>query len=322
MAETATHQLSRLLALVPYISRRPGVAIAEVAREFEVSAAQIAADLDLLMVCGLPGYYPDDLIDVVLDEDGGTVSIAFDAGIERPVRLTSDEAVALAVALRALGDLPGLVDDKAVRSALAKLEQAGAAPADAAGAVRVAAASDPGPALGIVREALDRGRQLWLRYYTASRDTLTERTVDPMRLLVTDGNAYLEGYCHLADAVRHFRIDRIDEARLLDEPAQVPLWVDEQVPDRIFHPDPGQPPVTLLLAPHARWIAEYYPVDEVRDAPDLGPGYQRARIRFGSDDYLIRLVLEQGGGAVIENRPDLAEQVRARAAEALRAYGG
>lgn len=319
MAETATHQLSRLLALVPYIARRPGVAIADLAREFEVSTAQITSDLDLLMVCGLPGYYPDDLIDVVLDEDGGTVSIAFDAGIERPVRLTSDEAVALSVALRALGDLPALVDDKAVRSALAKLEQAGAAPA-AAGAVRVAAATDPGPASGIVREALDRGRQLWLRYYTASRDTLTERTVDPMRLLVTDGNAYLEGYCHLADAVRHFRIDRIDEVRMLDEPAQVPLWVDQEVPDRIFHPSPSRPSVTLLLAPQARWIAEYYPVDEVVDAPDHGPGYQRASIRFGSDDYLVRLVLEQGGGAVIEDRPDLAEQVAQRAAEALAAY--
>ncbi len=75
------------------------------------------------MVCGLPGYYPDDLIDVVLDDDGGTVAIAFDAGIERPVRLTADEAFALTVALRALAELPGLVDAQAVHSALAKLER-------------------------------------------------------------------------------------------------------------------------------------------------------------------------------------------------------
>ena len=110
MSETATERLARMLALVPYISRRPGVAIGELATEFGVSAEQVGADLDLLMVCGLPGYYPDDLIDVVLDDDGGTVAIAFDAGIERPVRLTSDEAFALTVALRALAELPGLVD--------------------------------------------------------------------------------------------------------------------------------------------------------------------------------------------------------------------
>ena len=73
MSETATDRLARMLALVPYISRRPGVAIGELAAEFGVSAEQIGADLNLLMVCGLPGYYPDDLIDVVLDDDGGTV---------------------------------------------------------------------------------------------------------------------------------------------------------------------------------------------------------------------------------------------------------
>jgi proteasome accessory factor C len=62
--ETATDRVLRMLAMVPYISRRPGVSIGEVANEFGVTTDQVTADLDLLMVCGLPGYYPDDLIDV------------------------------------------------------------------------------------------------------------------------------------------------------------------------------------------------------------------------------------------------------------------
>lgn len=320
MTETATDRLTRVLAMVPYISRRPGVALADLADEFGVDTAQISADLDLLMVCGLPGYYPDDLIDVVLDEDGGTVSIAFDAGIERPVRLTSDEAVALTVALRALAELPGLVEADAVTSALAKLEQLGAGRAESANAVRVAAA-DPAPALGAVRQALDESRQLWIRYYTASRDTVTERTVDPIRLLVTDGHAYLEAYCQLAVGIRHFRVDRIDQVRVLDDPAQPPLWVDSDVPDRVFHPDPQTPAATVLLAPAARWVAEYYPVEHQRDLtdPDL-PGWIEVRIRSGSDDWLIRLVLSLGGDAVLADRPDLAAEVAARAAAALDAY--
>ena len=262
-------------AWCPYISRRPGVALADLAVEFGVSTEQINADLDLLMVCGLPGYYPDDLIDVVLDEEGGTVSIAFDAGIERPVRLTSDEAVALTVALRAFADLPGLVDADAVYSALAKLEQAGA---ETAGAVRVAAA-DAAPALGAVRQAVDESRQLWMRYYTASRDALTERIVDPIRLLVTDGHAYLEGYCHSADAVRHFRVDRIEEITVLDEPAQGQLWVDSDIPERMFHPDPQIPPVTLRLAPSARWVAEYY---HARGSSRSCPASSAPAVRCGS----------------------------------------
>lgn len=322
MAEHATQRLARMLALVPHIIRRPGVAIADLAAEFGVQAPQIMADLDLLMVCGLPGYYPDDLIDVVLDEEGGTVSIAFDAGIEHPVRLTADEAVALTVALRALADLPGLVDADAVHTALAKLEQvsaaAGLSESPAAGAVRVAAAP-PAPALAQVRRAVDESRQIWIRYYTASRDALTERTVDPIRLLVTDGHAYLEGYCHLADGIRHFRIDRIEQVRLTDEPAQVPLWVDQDIPDQMFHADPHLPAVTLTLDPAASWVAEYYPTERLADP--AGPSdAQRVRLQAGGDDWLVRLVLSLGGAAVIEDRPDLSARVRQRAWEALAAY--
>ena len=323
MSETATDRLARMLALVPYISRRPGVAIAELATEFGVSVEQIGADLDLLMVCGLPGYYPDDLIDVVLDDDGGTVAIAFDAGIERPVRLTADEAYALMVALRALAEMPGLVDAQAVHSALAKLQDAGGRSldrdgADGTDAVRVVPA-DPAPALGVVRRALDETRRIWIRYYTASRDAVTERTVDPLRLLVTDGHSYLEAYCHLAGAIRHFRVDRIEEVRLLDEPAQATLWVDSDIPERVFHPDPQIPPVTLTLTGGARWVAEYYPMEEITELTEPA-GALQVRMRAAGDEWLARLVLSLGGDAVIEDRPELDTLVGERAAAALAAY--
>lgn len=105
----------------------------------------------------------------------------------------------------------------AVDSALAKLEQLDRQAAESTGAVRVVAA-DPAPQMGTVRDALDRSRRLWMRYYTASGTP--SPNVDPLRILVTDGHAYLEAYCHLARAIRHFRIDRIEAAQVLDEPAR------------------------------------------------------------------------------------------------------
>ena len=101
-------------------------------------------------------------------------------------------------------------------------------------------------------------------------------------------------------------MDRIDEARVLDEPAQPTLWVDEDIPERIFHPDPQIPPVTLRLAPPARWVAEYYPMEEVADLDDRSGGL-RVRMRAARDDWLARLVLSLGGDAVLEDRPELAE---------------
>lgn len=302
-----------MLALVPYIARRPGISIAELAAEFGVTPEQIDADLGLLMVCGEPGYYPNELIDVVFDDEDGAVSISYDAGLDRPVRLSPEEAVTLTVALRTLADLPDLVDSSAVHSALAKLENAVSGPVPA-----VSVDADPvSPALGTIRTALDQQRRIWMRYYTASRDRLTEREVDPIRLLVVDGHAYLEGYCYLAEAVRRFRVDRVDEVSLLESAVQPPLWVDDAVPDTLFTSPKDASSVTLVLEPSASWVAEYYLVD------DLGidtEGRRTARMHAADDDYLIRLALSLGSAVRIVDRPDIAAAVHDRATAALAAY--
>jgi proteasome accessory factor C len=241
-----------MLALVPYIARRPGVAITELSDEFGVEPSQIVADLGLLMVCGEPGYYPNELIDVVLDDDDGTVAIAYDAGLDRPVRLRPEEAITLTVALQTLADMPGLVDVDAVHSLLAKLENAaGSIASDVS-----VAAPEAAPALGTVREALAGQRRLRIRYYTASRDDITLRDVDPIRLLVVDGHSYLEAYCYRSEAVRRFRVDRVDDAEILDAPAQQALWIDDGVPEALFSPSAQARSVTVKLARSASWVAE------------------------------------------------------------------
>src|SRR3569623_3012386 len=89
-------RLGRLLNLVPYLLARPGIAVAEAADDLGVTDRQLREDLELLWVCGLPGYGPGDLIDMALD--GDRVTISPDAGIDRPLRLTPAEALALVVA--------------------------------------------------------------------------------------------------------------------------------------------------------------------------------------------------------------------------------
>ena len=115
-----TDRMTRLLALVPYLTARPqGVAVAEAARDFGVSERQLRSDLELLWMCGLPGYGPGDLID--LSFEGDRVRVTFTAGMVRPLRLTTDEAVALVVALRTLLELPGLAERDAVTARLTRL---------------------------------------------------------------------------------------------------------------------------------------------------------------------------------------------------------
>src|SRR5450755_4930546 len=133
----ATEQLPRLLSLVPYLLTRPGARMAEVARTFGVTEEQIARDLELIYMCGLPGYFPGDLIEVDITASG-RITVSNADPMSRPLRLSRDEALPLIVGLRMLADLPGLRDRDAVDSALAKLEDAaGEAAANAAISVDV-----------------------------------------------------------------------------------------------------------------------------------------------------------------------------------------
>jgi proteasome accessory factor C len=312
---TSTERLPRLLALVPYLIARPGILIEEAATDFGVTPRQLRRDLELLWMCGLPGYGPGDLID--LSFEGETVTVTFDAGMNRPLRLTAAEATALLVALRALADTPGIGDPDAVRRALAKIESAVGA-AQPAGVVvgLTARESETAPEIrDTVRTAVTERRALRIRYYTASRDEMTEREIDPMRQLLVEGRHYLEAWCRSAEDVRMFRIDRIDEATVLNEPAAPPPHArPADVSEGVFRREPDQLEAVLVLEPDSRWVAEYYPVDRL---DELDGGRARVWMRYTDTSWMIRLVLAQGGEVVVEQPAELREAMISRARQAL-----
>ncbi|HEX3779159.1 MAG TPA: WYL domain-containing protein [Pseudonocardiaceae bacterium] len=312
---TAADRLPRLLALVPYLIARPGIPVEEAAADFGVSARQLRKDLELLWMCGLPGYGPGDLID--LSFEGDTITVTYDAGMRRPLRLTAAEATALLVALRALADTPGIDDPDAVRRALAKVETAAGA-AQPAGVVVGLAMREEQVTTEVreaVRDAIQRQRALHITYYTASRDEMSERTVDPMRVLLVEGRSYLEAWCRSAEDVRRFRLDRIDGIEVLDEPAMPPPHARPQdVSEGLFRPAADQLEAQLVLEPDARWIAEYYPVEDLQE---LDGGRARVRIRYSDTSWMIRLLLAQAGDVAVEEPAELREGVLVRARQAL-----
>ncbi|MBX6354253.1 MAG: WYL domain-containing protein [Micromonosporaceae bacterium] len=312
-ARNSADRLARLLNLVPYLLARPGIAIAEAAADLGVSEKQLREDLELLWVCGLPGYGPGDLIDMAFD--GDRVTITYDAGIDRPLRLTPDEALALVVALRLLAETPGLANRDAVDRALAKIENAAGELADAPVAVRLPGNSDRLVALS---GAVERRRALRITYYTATRDETTDRVVDPMRVLVVSGHAYLEAWCRRAEAVRMFRVDRIDAMTELDEPAAPPPQAQPtDVREGIFQPTADLPLITVRVGRAARWITEYYPCERVT----RGPGEEwLVSLRVTDLDWARRFVLGLGPDAVAVSPPELVAAVRDQATAALQAY--
>jgi proteasome accessory factor C len=313
-----TDRMTRLLALVPYLTNRPeGVRVAEAARDFGVGERQLRGDLELLWMCGLPGYGPGDLID--LSFEGDRVRVTFAAGMARPLRLTTDEAVALLVALRTLLELPGLAEREAVSRALAKVSAVAGHAADRITPVAVSVDARE-EALAVVREGLERKRALHLNYYVPTRDERTERTVDPMRLLLVDGRWYLEAWCRLAEGVRLFRLDRVDDVAVLEERAAPPPQAHERdVDNGVYQPEPGSPAVRLRLDRGARWVADYYPVDSVAPVDDP-PGGLAVTVRTADLAWARRLVASLGGAAVIDEPASLAAEVASDARAALDRY--
>lgn len=307
--------MPRLLALVPYLLARPGIKIDDAAADFGVTGKQLRKDLELLWMCGLPGYGPGDLID--LSFEGDTVTVTYDAGMRRPLRLTGGEATSLLVALRALAETPGVVDADAVRRAIAKIESAAgeAQPAGVVVGLGVREAEHTATTRRTVQRALTSSKALRMRYYTASSDQVSDRIVDPMRLLIVEGNAYLEAWCRRAEGVRLFRLDRIDDVDVLDEAATPPPDAEpHDVSAGLFAPSEDQSEAVLVLAPDARWVAEYYSGEEL---DELEGGRLRVRIRYGDESWMVRLVLGLGGEAKIEHPAELAALVRQRAADAI-----
>jgi proteasome accessory factor C len=307
-----TDRLPRLLSLVPYLLARPGVPVDEAAADFGITERQLRRDLELLWMCGLPGYGPGDLID--LSFSGDTVTVTEDAGMRRPLRLTTTEATALLVALRTLADVPGVVDTAAVRRATVKIERA-VGDAGTSG-LSVDLSREEEAATATVQQALASGRALRIRYYTAGRDAVSLRTVDPMRLLIVTGRGYLEAWCRRAEGVRLFRLDRVEDATILDEPAAPPPDAEPtDLSAGLFQPAPEHRRAVLVLEPDAHWVAEYYPVDEIVDEPDSDA--IRVVMRYADPGWIVRLVLGLGGRARVVDPPELSAAVASRAHAAL-----
>jgi proteasome accessory factor C len=324
-------QVNRLLALVPYLQRRGEVSVAEAAREFGVPVATMRRDVRVLPFCGLPGLGMGDLIELDFDAlDGEKVIRLSNADfLTRPLRLDSTEAAALVVGLRALAEGATPQERDVVVRALAKIE---AAVGEAGGlAAQVDLRPVESPEVTSLRERLATAaaqrRQVRLRHRSLLRDEVTERVVDPIAVSVSSGHAYLDAWCHRVSDRRLFRLDRVETAEVLETPvsehaALAPLDLTKG----IFRPSPDDLVAVVRLAPAARWVTEYYPVESVEpadpDQPGDGGGDLVVRLRVSDPQWLVRLLLQLGGDARLLEPADLVAEVRAAASRVLDRYPG
>lgn len=307
-------RLRRLLAVVPYVVRNPGARIADLSATFGASEEDLIDDLKLLFLTGLPPYGPGDLIDVQIEE--GRVWMSMADHFSRPVRLTRSEAVALYLRGTEVLGSGGLPEAEALRSALDKL--AGTLGAETLGSLRAEVGDGgvpPGP-LEVVRTAAAASERLEIDYYSATSDRVGTRRIDPEQVFSALGNWYVAAWDVDADGERLFRVDRIRQARSTGETFE-PRGLLGQGRE-LYSPTAGDLRIRLLLGPGARWVAEYYAMDEVRE---LGG---RLEATFPTKDmaWVGKLVLRLGGEAEIVEPTELRDLTRELAEQTLARYRG
>lgn len=333
-------RLRQLLVMLPWLAERREVPLAEVTARFEMPLEEVVPLLERAACCGLPPYTPDQLIELVLD--GDRVQAQPGHHLARPRRLSPQDGLVLASAARALLTAPGAEADGPLGRALAKLEAA----LDAAGVLAVAA--DRPVFVEPARAALDAGRQISLLYYSAGRDETTERVVDPLAVYLAEGHWYLDGWCHRASGLRHFRLDRV---RALIETGR-PAVPHPDVGGEIGRLRPGAGSLEAVLdVPGRLWAAlePYGPLELDPEAPfdpaaprrsgrlavaepggpdgaspsagaAGGSGRRRGRLWFSGRASLERLLLALGPEARVVWPAELVDVAARRAATMLGRY--
>lgn len=296
-------RLGRILLVIPYAIRHPGVALDDLSARFGVDKKELIKDLNLLWYCGLPDYTPLELIEVDIEADRVRVEMA--DYFARPLRLTPGEALALYAGAAAIAGLPEMKEADALNRALSKLGRAIGGSTTAEVDVRLQGGRPEH--LAALQVALAERKRVRMEYFSATRGAMTARELDPWGLVAALGNWYLVAWDHLHGEERMFRTDRIKSVEITDQAASVPSEFDPTRYKGAFLGD-GRALLRLEISPEvARWFEDYYPVQSARDLDD---GWRRVELISGGDRWGATLALRLGAHARVLEPRSVVEEAR------------
>lgn len=308
-------RLSRLLFIVPYVVHRDGVPVGELAEKLAVAQKQLMADLDLLAMVGQPPLTPDHLIDIYVEDD--IVYVELDQSLSRPLRLTHEEARALALAASVVGNLGGIRDTLrgVLNKILAHLSTHDREQIESfARRVAIDKGDNPQPSV-LLRRAIEGQKQIEIDYYSASSDQKKRYHLSPVALMSHSGLDYLVA---LDDAQEHqeklFRLDRMQNVVVTEHAATLPQPIDlEKFRTEKLYQGPDTTGVLVRFsASVAAQVKERFVDSDLRELSD---GSVTVRLQTSSPTLLARWVLPFGTAAEvlepIEQRQAMVEFCRA-----------
>lgn len=314
-------RMGRLLFIVPYVAHRDGVPLEELADKLGVSTAQIEADLDLLAMVGQPPLTPDHLIDLYVEDD--IVYVDLDQQLSRPLQLTHEEASALVLSSKMVGDLGGLGDElnKVIAKIASHLNEAEQAMVQTLSkSVGISRELPEGAIATSLREACEASVEAYITYYSASSDTQKRRRVKPLALISHSGSEYIVALdADDDDHEKLFRLDRIGEVQVTLEKFQRPVDFDLNRfrTQKLYFGERAFTAEVWFAKSVAREVAERFAESDITRDED---GSLRVRVSTSSAAWLARWVLPFGANARVLTPEEPRQYIAKLCAEAASAY--
>jgi proteasome accessory factor C len=305
MVENAALRAIRLLDLVPYIVAHPGISITELAKEFSISRDEVLKDLNLLFLCGLPGYTPLELIDISFDEE--SVVIRDPQNLAAPRNLNESEALIARIALAALEEstpktsaaYPQII---ALRDKIAKAFSS-SIPASAITFTLDKERATLEAIEGAIKQELD----LEITYNNVTKDSSSRRSITPISIIAEDKRTLVSAYCHSAKGLRTFNLAQISEVSTKERIVRTDL---ERLED-----SRGSSAEVIIKSEDSSFLSE-----NASSLKELSKScYQ---IDIFQPEWIVRSVLAGADSLELAKPLELRAEIAERANRAILAYKG
>ena len=309
-----TGRINRILFILSYVSQNQGILVEDLARRVGMRPRQLLKELEFISLIGKPPFKPDDYIDIYVENQ--QVLIEFDQSLNRPIRFTRPEAVALLMSLELLD---AEVDPDGVGSLKEKIGTAISSSVDQSSQLenRIVLERDThliGDRFSLIRKAIENRFKLEIEYFSLMRNETTKRIVRPYFLMKKLGYWYLTGYCELRNDLRTFKFERILLATHLQENFPEPEDFELGRFKADFDLSTGEREIEIFFDKQlAPWIREQW-TTSVREAEDEGV---ILTVYSETLEFPSRLVLRSAPHARPLSPPEFVEKVRRDAEEIM-----
>ncbi len=288
------------------------LSMADLRALLQLSDEELREDIDVLNVVNFGGgsYV---LYAEILEEEG-EIEVdpePYSDNFDRPARLLPVEGKALVAAIDLIGEH---IPEGSLASAREKIVKAlGEDPMEQGLQVAHATGNDSEVA-GSISQAIVHHRLIELEYYKENEDEFSLRRVEPYALTNGREGWYVASYDPEREAMRHFRLDRIKRASVLEETfeprAEVDPAADVDGWMRTGEVQASRSARVWISPERARWAREQRPV--VSERPD---GSIVVELSFAGIQWLVREVLKEAGDAAVLEPEDAREAVLAAVAK-------